>query len=386
MYELTLLGNPGHGNGPTVLLLLIAEALQEETARPVNLVLPLTGALQREIVSRRKRNAQVRVLYDEALGAALFTVTLRDHDFARNLADIRRYQQEAQELAGRYIESGLRLFDEAGEPCELAAEEVACEINIGSRIRFLPIRRAFSFFPCLLSDLLRRTKVNLDSAGLSRVRSRVEQLEASYEVAFLPYLHTFSWDSTWQPRENVRFAPFLRPEVSAPPSPPAPGVLAMPSGVGKAGNARIAQVVEHLLHEARSGGRSLEIYFPLGARIEDIPSAQPLHPDAIYSDAIQAVVGRAGWGTVGECLSAGTPFVAIPALPGDDPEIGFNLKTLESSGIAVVYRDDLAILKEMKRAKMRMTELRAEMEKEFGPVDGFQFMAAAIGRRLGLVP
>jgi hypothetical protein len=399
LHPITVLANPGHGNGPTVALLLAAEAFAQVAARPVTLILPdltfLDGGRQAAVIRNRRDPASpLRVFFHRPLGDLLVRVTLQNNDFAANVRDIAEHQPAVQAAAQALIAAGLRdlrelLPDGRETPAgaEFAADAIDFELAHGSRIRFLPTARAYAFFPCLLSDLL-RTVQGEGAAGenpaLTVALRHAVALEEGYRRIFLPALHTFTWDADWQAAANVEFTPFPRPAPAAyhgaGPLPAGPGIYLMVSGCGRAGDESIVSLAARLLAAAEE---KLVVYVPPGGfpaallarlpRVHELNAAHIPHPD------IRLVVGRAGWGTLWECMNAGKLFVAIPPLPGDDPEISLNLRTLAATGLAITETGSAAAcLARIPEVQARIADTLAAFRRAFGTIDGLAAMARRI--------
>jgi hypothetical protein len=419
--SLTLLANPGHGNGPTVGLLLAAEACARVSGASVDLVLPDLAALDRgrqRTVIRNRRDGRLPLLifFDRTLGNLLAQVTLQRNDFAANVVVLAGRQPAVQAAALAYLAGGLRGLTElqAGgtevtSQVEFAPDDITFELSHGSRLRFLHTPRAYAFFPCLLSDLLRNivSEGRLCNGGRDFNRPatvalrHAEALDAGYRRIFLPAVHTFSWDAGWRAAPNVEFTPFPRPAPSFDSAQDAsqddgspgiiPGIYLMPSGVGSAGDASIVQAAAELL--ARSV-EPLAVYMPpAGSPPEAIvavfaaafPHVRPLPAQHIAHPSIRCVTGRAGWGTLWECLNAGQVFVAIPALPGDDPEIAHNLRTLAATGLALTWEPGTAssLWRAAGDVQPRIRRTLAAFEAQYGTMDGLKAMARTILTDLG---
>lgn len=438
--SLTLLANPGHGNGPTVGLLLAAETCAWVSGAAVNLVFPdlaaLDGGRQRTVIlNRRDPRLPLRIFFDRTLGNLLAQVTLQRNDFAANVVALAERQPAVQAAAFAYLAGGLRGLTELGadgaefaSQVEFAPDEITFELSHGSRLRLLDTLRAYAFFPCLLSDLLRDTvsERRLRSGGrdfshpATVALRHAEALEAGYRRIFLPAVHTFSWNAGWRAASNVAFTPFPRPAPSfdfaqdasvnlegilsgaaqTPPQAvhalrsrrtPSSGIYLMPSGVGSAGDAAIVQAAAELLAQA---AEPLAIYMPpvgtppeasVAAFAAAFPDATQLPAQHIAHPNIRCVIGRAGWGTLWECLNAGQVFVAIPALPGDDPEIAHNLRTLAATGLALTWEPGTAtaLWQAAGDVKPRIRHTLAGFEGRYGTVDGLAVMARAILTDLG---
>jgi hypothetical protein len=424
--SLTLLANPGHGNGPTVGLLLAAEACARVSGASVDLVFPDLAALdrgrQRTVIrNRRDGRLPLRIFFDRTLGNLLAQVTLQRNDFAANVVVLAERQPAVQAAALAYLAGGLRGLTElqAGgtevtSQVEFAPDDITFELSHGSRLRFLHTPRAYAFFPCLLSDLLRNivSEGRLCNGGRDFNRPatvalrHAEALEAGYRRIFLPAVHTFSWDAGWRAAPNVEFTPFPRPapltsDIDLPGCATlrlarnleglAPGIYLMPSGVGSAGDASIVQAATELLDQA---AEPLAVYMPpaecppealVAAFAAAFPHALPLPAQHIAHPSIRCVTGRAGWGTLWECLNAGQVFVAIPALPGDDPEIAHNLRTLAATGLALTWEPGTAssLWRAAGDVQPRIRRTLAAFEAQYGTMDGLKAMARTILTDLG---
>jgi len=417
---LTLLANPGHGNGPTVGLLLAAEACARVSGAAVNIVFPdlatLDGGRQRLVIrNRRDASLPLRIFFDRSLGDLLAQVTLQNNDFAANVVALAERQPAVQAAALAYLAGGLRSLTELGadgtevaSTVEFAQGDITFELSHGSRLRFLDEPRAFAFFPCLLSDLLRyivsEGRLGRDFNRPAAIALRhAEALEAGYRHIFLPAVHTFSWDTGWRAAPNISFTPFPRPGFAlyeaestlsgAAHVPPAaasalrsrrvvPGIYLMPSGVGGAGDAAIVQAAAELLAHA---AEPLAVYMPPADRTPEafvaaFPAVMQLPAQGIAHPNIRCVIGRAGWGTLWECLNAGQVFVAIPALPGDDPEIAHNLRTLAATGLALTWEPGTAasLWQAVGDVQLRIRRTLAAFAAQYGTVDGLEVMARAI--------
>ncbi len=442
---LTLLANPGHGNGPTVGLLLAAEACARVSGAAVNVVFPdlaaLDGGRQRTVIrNRRDPRLPLRIFFDRTLGDLLAQVTLQNNDFAANVVALAEQQPAVQAAALTYLAGGLRGLTElqaggteAESTVEFAPDDITFELSHGSRLRFLDTPRAYAFFPCLLSDLLRYSlsmrslhpQMQTEDVPGAHLRMRtpqregpqregpqrespqrhvpqdktwraalrnVEALESGYRRIFLPAVHTFSWDAGWRAAPNVEFTPFPRPAPSFDSAQDAlqekvsprvsPGIYLMPSGVGSAGDAPIVQAAVELLAGA---AEPLTVYMPPADRAPDaftvaFPHAAPLPAQHIAHPNIRCVIGRAGWGTLWECLNAGQAFFAIPALAGDDPEIAHNLRTLAATGLALTWEPGAgsALWQAAGDVQPRIRRTLAAFGAQYGTVDGLEAMARAI--------
>jgi hypothetical protein len=78
-------------------------------------------------------------------------------------------------------------------------------------------------------------------------------------------------------------------------------------------------------------------------------------------------------------------FVAIPALPGDDPEIAHNLRTLAATGLALTWEPGTAssLWRAAGDVQPRIRRTLAAFEAQYGTMDGLKAMARTILTDLG---
>ena len=398
--DLTVLANPAHGNGPTVSLLLAAEAIQEAANVRVNLVFPEAAppSNQRAVIqSRRNPRRDVRIFLDARLGELMERVMLRNNDFRQHVLDIAEFQEQVQADAQEYVRQGLcellELLPNGTESAALRAfrnEDIAMELNHGSRVGLLD-RNVFYFYPCFLSDLVGRFNAGgcLDAEKLHRVRETAIRLESGYTRAFLPRIHTFSASDDWRPpsHANVSFTPLFRPgpRVYEEAIPPANGIYLMPSGTGTSGDCAVVRIAAELLAAAPE---RLAVYCPdppPKAFANAFSELEVLDARGIPHEHIRLVIGRAGWGTLWECFNAVKVFVAIPEIARDDPEIAFNLATLEDRRLALCWGANDSgrhAWQQAAEVEKRIRSLLEGFRAEFnGETDGLRVMVEQILKR-----
>ncbi len=333
--------NPCHGNEPYILGALIADGVaqklrERDGVEPLLVVPHLYGERQEQIISGLGLSAKIHL--DKRLGEFYQPLLFQNNDFAAHLSNLVSQQKQVQE------ETRKHLYDTYGK--------IFSEINIASRIS--SSAPAWYAFPTIISELLTRTAQEEELCRTFPLRTLeqaifiMENVEQNISAFFIPAYHTFSYDGKRVPHQKEISTPPLKPEpkINADKI-PENSVYCMLSGTGSE--------IETMLQNARGlAEKGHHIIVPPWA---GNTAFERRTPEIISNDNIVKVIGRAGWGTLWTCQVAGKDFEAVPYTPGDDPEIYFNLKTLQEVP--------------MKQA----TEKQREM---FGTLDGIEFVVEKI--------
>jgi len=211
-------------------------------------------------------------------------------------------------------------------------------------------------FPVVYGELLQRSAQEPELAAafgkakLERCAEQMQSVDRKYQKTFIPSYHTFSFDETREP--------WLQ-EVPTPPLKPVPAedTQEIPEGAVFCMLSGTESEIETILERARTLKQegTPVLISEFGVETDEFPSA----PTSVISNKnIAKVIARAGWGTIWTCQQAGVDFEPLPYSPGDDPEIYFNVKTLQ---------------------KIPIQEATREQRATFGPdMDGISFVADTI--------
>lgn len=334
----TIFVNPYHGNEPYILGALVADALAKLLG-DVKIIMPLFyGDRQKGILA--EQHLRTPILFDEKLGSLYKKILFSKGRYAEHLDDMNAHRSEVEENVRSHLEQyGIDL-----------------ELTIASRIT--STAPSFYIFPYIISELLERTlkhpelAVSFGTERLRMLHTAMETVDKKHSRFFVPSYHTFSFDTTRELFPNEVATPPLKP--LPPPDTreiPEQSVYCIVSG---------ADAERHSLIER---ARALEaegktVFFPQWSRVDGFKTAPP---EIITNKNITKVIARAGWGTMWMCQQAGKAFEALPYTPGDDPEIFFNLETLDTTSLQ---------------------QATNEQREHFTSMDGITFVAQAIARHL----
>lgn len=307
--------NPVHGNEPYILGTLIANDLSlrlREKREDIMVIVPnIYGQRQEKILV--EHGLKSNIVLDKRLGEFYKPILFKDGDFRRHIDDLIEERDEVESRIRSYLKQEYGKID--------------LEINAGSRI--VSEAEAYYVFPALLSQILEHT-INekelsvFDGEKLQKCLNNIKKVEAVYKKIFIPSFHTFSFEEYKQTLPNQIFTPPLKsvPHKNVKEI-PRNSVYCMLSGTGSEldsmyGRAAVLQ------------DEGYTVIVPPWAQTDKFTKETP---DIISNKNIVKVIARAGWGTMWTSQQAGKDFEPIPYTQGDDPEIYFNIKTLDSQSL-----------------------------------------------------
>lgn len=324
--------NPASGNEPFILGALIAQEYGKHTSDSIQIIMPLFYDRQAAIVQEHG----IEAILDPELGNLFLPVLFQNGDFNQHVADVVAQREGAESAIRRYVKETYGSFD--------------FEINTGSKIRVAD--EIYYAFPAAASQLfsyvIGEGGMGFNQENLEHCLRMMERVELDFTAVFIPAVHTFSYDSHRSP---------VAKEISTPPLKPIPNpctiqispqsIYCMPSGTGSE--------VQTVLHRATVlTQQGYEILIPPWIHETSYRQEKPF---VIAHENIVRVVGRAGWGTLWMCQQSNTAFEHVSYTLGDDPEIYFNIKTLEIN------------------PSLKATSLQ---KKSFSTQDGIAYVAAYI--------
>ena len=309
--------NPSHGNEPYILGTQIAKALGERLKKKgheITIILPYIytkGERQLRILEKEV-GLDANCILDKKLGSFYHELLFQGNDFKKYLEAICTKRADVERRVREHL-------TETYKP-------ITIELNIGSR--FTSGAPTYYAFPALLSELLHYAlkesvlKELFTEELLHKTLTLVKEVDSRYKKIFIPSYHLFSWDKTRKLHPTEIPTPPLKPLVT--PSKkniPKGSVFCMISGT----DSEVENILERARLLQKQGTHVLVAPLTL---TEEFEKMSPL--DAIPNPNLTKVITRAGWGTLWICQQAGVEVEVIPYTPNDDPEIFYNLKTLEN--------------------------------------------------------
>jgi len=202
---------------------------------------------------------------------------------------------------------------------------------------------------------------------LDKAIAKFQSIESSFQQTFLTDPGTFS------PIHHS--SSFILDSYFVPPTIPPPRPTTQPMEKGIYVTVTGIPGLERLFADAKQLGIALYANDP-----EALREAQKASPNVVGNPAIKLHFARSGWSSVWLSLLTGTPFIAAPWDPEDDPEIYFNNQCIESLGIGTAYRGQSLeeLLEDGERQKASMGVLREQLLKKYGSLDGTLLAAKRI--------
>jgi len=360
-----------HGNEPYIMTAGVAlelnEILREHNLKPVPLMLPniYEGTTKRILLEEFGGHADEIYLSDE-LARILRKTEFTKAGYHAHLRELLEHQPQVYEELMEFLAKPFDAVSLAGDVREFQPQGRRLEINAGANVTASePGRRRTHFlFPVLLSEMMEATLNDrelmryFDKATIAQVKTIAEEFEQRYRTTQLPYVHTLSYQGEAYPREGKLFTPPFKKAKDAPDIelPEGIGIYVMGSGseIGK-------EVIEDQALQLHGQG-----YTIIAPKWFNLDFGTAALPDVIYHPNIRVVMGRHGWGVGWISQVAEKPFIAMPHLWFDNPEMHFNAKTMRKTGLGVVFKHRADIVERALRLAPRIRELNEQMYQELG--------------------
>jgi hypothetical protein len=352
----TIFVNPCHGNEPYILGGLIAlgvsKHLEETTGEKPRIIIPhLYGNRQKRIMQEEGLLAE-NVALDEKLGDLYHPITFADNNIAKTLRDLIAKRDDTEKAIREHLQK------EHGT--------ISLEINAGAQITSGNQVPSVLAYPGVYSELYAATLANPEllaqlaeepvEENLQKCYEMMLKLEEDLDLLFIPSYHTFSYLEDRKP---------LNKEVSTPPLKRVPErntedlpentIYVMLSGTGSE--------MDTLMNKAKAAQESgYHVIVPPWAP-ETKENFERRGPEVISHNHVRKVIARPGWGILWTCQNAETEIEHVPYSRGDEPEIYFNIKTLEAIPLMEGTKQQLQRFGTLDGIGYVVNEVIAQMEK-----------------------
>jgi len=332
--------NPVHGNEPYILGVKIAVEIKKLYSENIKIIVPhIYGDRQKNILREElgiEDNFSLEdfgVILDKDLGDFYSSILFKDNNFSLYLQDLKDNLKDVQKNVSDF------LFNKYGD--------IFLELNTGSKFSLSSDNTFKAYaFPILFSELLKNVLQEEDNLGfdnnlLSVVCDLSSDLEKNLDVIYIPFANTFSFKEELRDRSEK--------EVYTPPLKSAEekniiisdkkSVFTMFSGTGSEIETMIKITKDYL-------DRGHDVFIPTWAK-DRVDSISKNHfkniflgvpQDIFKTRKLEAIIGRAGWGTMWLSQVYGIDFIPIEYSYNDDPEIYYNIKTLKKIDIGELTR------------------------------------------------
>ena len=374
-----------HGNEPQIMTAAIGaeinQILAENKLPGASIVLPsIYGDRTRQILLEDFPTLADTIYLSDGLGDILKKTEFSRAGYQAHMREVAAHQPQVYEEALDYLSRPFTATSLAGSLKEFTPEGKRLEINAGANITAsLPGERKTHFvFPVLLSEMMERTLTDpeisrhFNHSTLEKVIRLAKDFEATYRTTQIPYVHTLYGQENYDATGKI-----LTPPLKKRQTPPeieltngnAVYIMVSGSEIGR-------EVVEDQAKQVEQHGH--EIVFPPWLKLD---FGKPSHPNVVFDKRIGAVMGRIGWGIGWLSQVAEKPFIAMPHLFFDNPEMHFNLQALQRSGLGMIWEDRQDLVDEALKLQPGIRELNRKINAELkvpDDMDGIRFAAEKI--------
>lgn len=374
-----------HGNEPYIIAASIAmkinEILKANGLMPVRIVLPsLYGNRTKQILSEEFPNQEDMIFISDDLGKILKQTEFSKAGYQAHLESVVEKQPETQENLLNFLSRPFNAISLNGEGKEFLPHNRRLEINAGANVSASDKgeKKTHFIFPVLLSELMEATnrkpvlKAHFNQEVLQKVQRYAQDMEETYRTAQVPYISTLSAEPWYQPTKGKTLTPALKSKRISPQIfiKNGSGIYVMASGneIGK-------EVLEHQAKKFSSKG--YDIISPAWLKLD---FGQQAIPDVIFNPDVKVVMGRSGWGILWMAQVAEKPFIALPPLWFDNPEILLNNGAITEYGLGVEFNAKEGLVEAVQAGKTSSENIRKLNEKiyrELGIPQGKDAIAVA---------
>lgn len=332
-----------HGNEPPIMTAAVAmeinRVLNANGLDSVPIVLPsVYGEKTKRIMLEEFPDNANNIYLSEKLGEILKKTEFSRAGYQAHLRSVEAKQPRVQDDLLEFLSHEFTAVSLSGEERAFEPRFRKIELNAGANVTASDKKDTHFFFPVLLSELMEATKGDpaltghFDRRNLEKIKRYAEQFEKRYLTTQVPAIATLSAEVGYSTKGKI-----LTPPLKSKRTPPSlfvkngKGIYLMASGneIGKEAVEDQARV----LHDTWG-------YDVLSPSWLQLDFGKQAIPDIIFSPDVKVVLGRAGWGIMWMAQVANKPFIALPHLWFDNPEIHFNIKALKEHGLGIEFTAD----------------------------------------------
>lgn len=375
-----------HGNEPYLIAASISvkinDILVANKLKRVPLVLPgIYGDRMKRILLEEFPDHADEIYISEELGNILKQTEFSKAGYQAHLRSLIQNQSKTSDNLLEFISKPFQATSLSGQTREFLPQDRRLEINSGANITTSEDssdKKTHFVFPVLLSELMEATsrspvlKGYFDSATLKRIERYAKDMEEqAYLTTQVPYISTLSAEEHYDTNRKI-LTPPLKSKRSSPP-------LFIKNGRGiyvmASGNEIGSEVLEDQARQL-----SLQGYDILSPAWLQLDFAQKQIPDVIFNPDVKVVMGRAGWGIMWMTQVAEKPFIALPHLWFDNPEIHFNIRAIQEYGLGIEFNGEENMVQAVQLGRTsseRIRELNLEIYRKLNIPQGVDGITVA---------
>lgn len=360
-----------HGNEPPILAAAISirmnKMLKANGLPEIPIVLPtIYGETTKRILLEEFPDDADNIFLSEDMGKILKQTEFSRAGYQAHLRSVEANQPRVQDELLEFLSHEFTATSISGETRAFEPQYRRLEINAGANVTASENKDAHFVFPVLLSELMEATAGEpvlqgyFDKKTLGRVKDYALTMEQQYRTTQVPAVSTLSSEKDYSTKGKL-----LTPALKVARTSPSimikngKGIYIMASGneIGKETVEDQARVLQDVW--------GYDIVSPSWLKLD---FGHQAIPDVIFDPKVQVVLGRAGWGIMWMSQVANKPFIGLPHLWFDNPEIHFNLKALKESGLGIEFNADgnVVDLVQSETSSERINKINEQIANKLG--------------------
>lgn len=383
-YDRYLILNFSHGNGPalrTAELACVINDQRESKGLPrLGIIIPWVYRDRQISIFKENFRSYIKKYPNEFIFDKNFEEILRPifyewDSYEAWLPEYLARWRDVEKNVQQYLKNGIEGVNLQGNAVRVPFSKIAAEINRYPIVR-LGVRPSyyvsFGYISEILDDAQREKEIVIKSGLLREAEAVHEEIESAQDLHCIAETATHFYKGARAPRyaTEILTPPNANQKLSAPPWFVKRGVyVSIPGAPG----------LERIYKNFNTKELALYTHKPTL-----LPGSRRASPDILRHKNVVLHFGRIGWGSLWLSEQTQTPFIAMPYDPYDDPEVYFNNKSVEASGLGRVWRGESLdeLLEWTDTYKKNVEKIRAHHMQKYGTENGVLYTAEKILKHL----
>ena len=341
----------------------------------MSIIVPLVyGEKQKRIMLEEHgdfiRENPNKILFDKFHGEILKELFFDSGHYQKNLEFLLEQQPKLEERLRDYLSGNLRLIDFEEKEVLIDGERVLFEISHNPRVA-TGYKNSFYTTIAFFSELLEKTSkenLNFNPNIIEEAKEKIAfKIEKDRNLHFMPDPFAFSFEKNRKKWMDEIFTPPFSHVLRENHEKVDPGMYVTITGISG---------LKSLFEKVGEFG--MKLYCPPFTSLEGADNSRG--PDFVSNKNIRYQFARTGWSTVSRSHTTETPLIAPAYIEGDDPEIFFNEKTMESLGLATIF-DGSNYEEAIEKAdslRPRLCGVNSRLINRYGTLDGIAYTSKVI--------
>lgn len=371
-----------HGNGPFLrtmeLALAVNNLFEKKGLRRFGIIIPWVYRTRQKTILQENFKKDIKkypgeILLDRRLGEYLESIFYGgEKTYEESLKHFLENYKNTDDKIKNYLSGNLLTENFYGNKILVNKNDIAMEINRCPIISFgitPSYYTSFAYMSEIFERSLGESAININKDVLRKLIPHYLELERKQTMRFMAEPATFSYleerpkrydgETYTPPNANQSLSHryfFVRK-----------GVYVTVTG--------ITGINKRLFKELHKVG--LKIYTN---KPGPIPFSKKARPTIVFHKNILLHFARIGWGSAWLSWSTGTPLIALPYDPKDDPEVYFNNICIEKIGLGKIYTGQPIeeLLKFRDDYKENVKLINNKLLEKYGTLNGVEYTAEKI--------